>query len=343
MLIYSSSYPDDPSIPENEVESPYYDWLSYHTVAFADGGADVVLYSDEAYQLLTWLTILEIVLSFLAFLVLFLRGCRGIVRYIRRLSNEIQALEGGDLEQAVTVEGNNELTTLARGLDSMRLAFREQREREAQSFRANQTMITQMSHDLRTPLTTLLIYTEILKLHKYEGALQLEDYLGKIDAKAHQIKQLSDNIFEYALVTREQTVALDPPAPFREVFHDLLSETAVHLRSSGYRLQLELDWPAANISVTMPYIRRLLDNIVSNIIKYADRAAPVSIETVRTETQVGLSIGNRRRDDGGQSEGTHIGLGNMHAMMEKMDGVCLVEDADADFFGVTLLFPSIEE
>ena len=58
-----------------------------------------------------------------------------------------------------------------------------------------------------TPLTTLLLYTEILRHHRYETSAQAEDYLAKIDTKAHQLKQLSDNLFEYALVTRD-TVAL---------------------------------------------------------------------------------------------------------------------------------------
>ena len=339
ILIYSSSYPDDPSIQENEAESPYFDWLSYHTVTFADGEADVVLYSNEAYQFLIWLTLLELVLSFLLFLLLFLRGCRGIARYILKLSEEVQALEGGDLDQAVTVSGNNELTTLAQGLDSMRLAFKEQREREMQSFSANQTMITQMSHDLRTPLTTLLIYTEILKLHKYEDAEQLTSYLDKIDAKAHQIKQLSDNIFEYSLLTKEQIVDLEPPMPFCEVFHDLLSEAVAYLEQGGFSLQLDLDWPSGSVAVHPQYIRRLMDNILSNITKYADPAIPIAIDTVQTDTQVGLTFRNRRKADVRQPEGTHIGLRNMRTMMEKMDGVCLVEDADADSFGVTLLFP----
>ena len=105
-------------------------------------------------------------------------------------------MESGDLDSAITVKGNNELTTLAQGLDSMRKAFRAQQERETQFFAANQALISEMSHDLRTPLTSLLIYSEVLRYGKYQDQKQLLEYLDKIDDKAQQIKQLSENILE---------------------------------------------------------------------------------------------------------------------------------------------------
>ena len=193
VLLYSSSAPTE--LWGNEAEAPTYDWISYYHITFADGNAEVVLYANDTYRWFSYLTMGALVLSFALFLFIFLRGCRGLVRYICRLSEEIQAMEGGDLEQSITLRGDHELTQLAKSLDAMRQAFKDQRERENAAFRANQTMITQMSHDLRTPLTILQIYTDILRFQKYDPD-RLEEYLEKIDNKACQIKQLAENIFE---------------------------------------------------------------------------------------------------------------------------------------------------
>lgn len=65
------------------------------------------------------------------------------------------------MNTSITLQGHNELTQLAQSLDSMRLAFKEQREQETALFQTHQQMITEMSHDLRTLLTTLQIYTDI--------------------------------------------------------------------------------------------------------------------------------------------------------------------------------------
>ena len=198
-----------------------------------------------------------------------------------------------------------------------------------------------MSHDLRTPLTTLQIYTDILRYKKYEPS-QLEGYLEKIDAKAAQIKQLSENIFEYSLVPKHQTIELEEPRPFRDVFHDQLSEMAVYLTQQNFSFELELDWPDLNISVSSQYIKRLMDNVLSNLIKYADTEFPVLIATTEKEGGVAILFQNKISSAPLQQEGTHIGLANMKAMMEKMGGECR-NNQTGSIFQLELWFPSVPQ
>lgn len=337
VLLYSSSAPEE---WEEDEEAPFYDWNSYYEIDFADGPAEVVLYANDLFRWSSYLTTGALLLSCLLFLLIFLRGCRKIVAYICQLSQEIQAMEGGDLDVPITVQGNHELTQLAKSLDAMRQAFKEQREREVAVFRTNQTMITEMSHDLRTPLTALQIYTDILRFRKYDPG-QLGEYLEKIDAKAAQIRQLSENIFEYSLISREQTVQLDTPAPFRNVFHDVLSEMAAYLGQRGFSFQLELDWPEAEVAVYPAYIKRLADNMASNILKYADPVVSILMEVGEAEAGPWLALQNAVRLDGTEQESTQIGLDNMRTMMEKMGGYCQVLQTPSSF-RVELRFPKAE-
>ena len=83
------------------------------------------------------------------------------MKYIRKLSKEIEILEGGNLEYKITVNGKDELAALAGGLECMRESFRNQSIQEAEIVRENQKIVTQMSHDLRTPLTSIMLYTEL--------------------------------------------------------------------------------------------------------------------------------------------------------------------------------------
>ncbi len=337
VLVFSSSAPEE--LEENDVEAPYYDWVAYYPVDFSDGLANVVLYADNTSPWFNALTIVSLALAFALFLLLFLLGCRGLIRYICQLSAEIQAMEGGDLDVAITIRDDHELTQLARSLDAMRLAFKEQRAQETAIFQANQRMITTMSHDLRTPLTTLQIYTDILRLGRYEPD-QLPEYLEKIDAKAGQIRQLSENIFEYSLVSRHQEIHLGDPAPIREVFHDLISECTGHLIEQGFSVDFSQDWPTASIAVYQPYIKRLIDNIQSNLLKYADPSAPVRFNILEEKSTVCLSVENRSSSDTGDRDGTRIGLTNMQTMMEEMGGWCRAEQEE-DVFRVSLEFPVV--
>ena len=62
-------------------------------------------------------------------------------------------------------------------------------------------LITEMSHDLRTPLTTLLLYTEILRGHKYDSEAQMNDYLTKIDTKARQTTTCAASVLSASIET----------------------------------------------------------------------------------------------------------------------------------------------
>lgn len=339
VLVFTSYAPGNEALENNSEEVPYYDWMSYYVVDFADGSAEVLLYCDDVFRLFTYATIGEVVLCTLLFLLIFLVGNQRIVRYIRQLRTEIQAMEAGDLNSGITISGNNDLTALAESLDAMRITLRTQQEQTAWTYAANQTLISEMSHDLRTPLTALLIYTEILRYGKYQGEEQLASYLNKIDAKAQQIKQLSENILEYSLAARGHSIELEVPTLAREVFTPYLEEAVFHLNRCGFTCETDFQLHESPVAVHSPFLRRIIDNLVSNISKYAKPDEPVKIKAWKQEAQVLLSFENTVDQDAGQTESTCIGLSSVRTMMEKMRGTSTVEQTGS-LFRVTLHFPS---
>lgn len=315
-----------------------YEWISFNSVEFSDGEAAVALYYNGVNAYYGIGCEILLVLAIAAFPLFFLFGSRKIIRYIVQLSEEIQAMEGGDLDHPITVQGADELTTLASCLDSMRITLRIQQQEEAEASAKVKNLITEMSHDLRTPLTTLLLYTEILRHHKYETADQQNEYLTKIDEKARQIKQLSDNLFEYALVTRDTVVQLDAPARFSQIFEEPLAELVDTLQQRGFTCALELGSEDVLLTVRAQYIRRVLDNIGSNLFKYADPAQPVEIRFVRQEGRAGLVFRNHVLPAPPAVESTKVGLISMETMMKKMNAAVKVEQ-ESEWYSITLWFP----
>lgn len=337
VMKYSSVAPDELPEGSEEVTSPYYDWLAHYEVQFSNGAADVAIYTADKLQWQSYLSIAAILLGTLLGTLIFLYGCKSIVRYIILLSEEIQAMEGGDLNTAVTVAGSNELTQLARSLDAMRIAVREQRQQENALYLTHQTLVTNMSHDLRTPLTALQIYIDILRYKKHEPE-ELDSYLERMDEKAQQIKSMADRIFEYSLIAKPLPVPLDAPTPFRRVFHDLLSDYVADWGKQGLRLHLSLDWPDVSIAIHPPFIRRILDNISSNLLKYAERNALIFIEVHPQRQGAAVSFVNTIRRNAGKQESNRIGLSSVIMMMEKMNGTCTIEQT-ATTFRIALWFP----
>ena len=317
---------------------PFYDWSPVYTLNFSDGEITALLYYNGFDACYSTGCDLLLIICLASFPLFFLWGSRGIVKYIVQLSEEIQAMEGGDLDHPITVQGSDELTTLASSLDSMRLTLRQQHEDEAAAAAKVKNLITEMSHDLRTPLTTLLLYTEILRHRKYETTAQAEDYLAKIDTKARQLKQLSDNLFEYALVTRDTVAVLDPPARFSQIFEEPLTEMVGELQERGFACALELGEEDDTLTVKEQYVRRILDNITSNLLKYADPAQDISVRFVKENGKAGLAFENAVLPGQHRTDSTKVGLTSIETMMEKMHAACRIEQS-GERFCITLLFP----
>ena len=250
---------------------------------------------------------------------------------LRQLSGAARQVAQGDYAVQVETNRRDELGDLAQEFNHMAKEVQH-------AAQMQRDLLANVSHDLRTPLTTLLLYTEILRHHKHETEAQQDEYLAKIDGKARQIKQLSDNLFEYALVTRDTVVQLDAPTRFSQIFEEPLAEMVEMLQQRGFACALELGSEDVLLTVRAQYIRRILDNIGSNLIKYADPARPIEVRFLRQEGRAGLVFRNHVLPAPPAVESTKVGLTSIETMMDKMHADCKIEQENEQFT-MTLLFP----
>ena len=336
-LVLDSEYPIGQEVLANEADINYYERNMFYSVEFADGKADVSIVGLYNYQISMWLIIAEVVLSFVIFLLVVMFGIKKIMCYIQKLSEEIEILEGGNLDYEITVSGTNELSALAAGLDNMRKSFKEKNENEAYLIKVNQRIITEMSHDLRTPLTSVMLYSELLSKGKYTDEKQFKEYAKKINKTTVRLKQLTDNLFEYALISSENEVEANLEDKVEMVFYDLLSELCEYLEQNGFRVETSFLVNDEIVKVHMEYINRIFDNIASNIIKYADNSSSVKIDIKCINKYVMIGFQNFCGEKN-EHESNNIGINNIKNMMKQMGGECHIEDKN-DTFTITLCFP----
>lgn len=337
--IFDSEYPDQ-NLWDEDIESDEYDWETYYTIEFSDRNARIGIVGWYEYQLYYCAFVVELVVSFMLFAVIVLLGIRKKMKYISKLSDEIAILEGGSLDYKITIKGKDELAALAEGLENMRISFCNMIEQEAEITSENNRIITEMSHDLRTPVTSMMLYTEILKKGRYKNEQQLLECLDKIDRKAHRMKQLTDHLFEYALISGEKEIELEKPESIEILFYDLLSETCSYLNQKGFEVDVDVDWSDRKVSVYTEYIVRILDNISSNIVKYADSRYKIVISSVNTENMFGFRFENREVSLEEKTDSSGVGLQSIKNMMKKMNGKCRITHEN-DIFAVELYFPYI--
>ncbi len=260
------------------------------------------------------------------FVILFFVGKK--IKTIARLEHAILQMSSGDLTTPVQSAGCDEIGILAMELDSLRSALRENFLHEQEVHKSNQELIAALSHDLRTPLTILKGYLEILNLNRNPD-MQTE-YISRCIAKTDDLKEMTDRMFEYALVfdeaeeSGENLSLVSLPVSF---FLNDLQEHSDFLRLAGFTTDLQFPdsnasiFSSAAVTADETMVKRVLNNLFSNIMKYADKKEAVSLSASLDQFLI-VSIKNKVKESNlsNQTESTQIGLKSVRKMMDHMNG-----------------------
>lgn len=270
--------------------------------------------------------------AFLVFVGALLMCIRRKTQYIALLSRELQAMQGGDLGVPMTIRGRDELTTLAGDIDEMRKSFIDRLNHEEAMAKNASELLTAMSHDLRTPLTSLIGYLDIVELEKYADEAQMRRYIHLGKLKAYQIKEMTDKLFEYFLVyspdeKKMETETVDAAT----VMSQLWAESACILETDGFVSSVSAREDACGVDVNVPFLRRVFDNIVSNVRKYADPGEPVLVSMGAEGENYAFRVQNAVADAQPRGESSGIGLASCRKIMEKHGGTFETRRTDGQF------------
>ena len=307
---------DEPYEVDTEYESMYY------TINLYDGmpiKVQLEVYLDMNYMY--WVDVAMYVTGGIVFLLLLLLMIHHKIRYINRLESELKILGGGNLEYPITIKGNDEITSLAEGITALKNGFLEEQQMKAEAEKANMELVTAMSHDLRTPLTSLIGYLELLNMHRYENEEQLQKYLEYCKKKAFQIKKVSDRLFEYFLVYGKEEKELQlQTIPSEEMAEDLCNGQFFDWQDRGGTIDCRIGELPGAVQVDSEYMQRVMDNLLSNLKKYGDPAYPLQIQIDERQDMLHILLKNHVLEQKNQIESTQIGLKTCRRIIENHGG-----------------------
>ena len=215
----------------------------------------------------------------------------------------------------------------------MRLNIIDKLQREEAAWAANSQLITAISHDVRTPLTALMGYLDIASDDSLTPQ-ERDAYLAICKNNALRLKSLTDELFAFFLVFGKP----QPDQNLEEVdactlLDQILLEQEMNLTQKGFTVRIvhrgELH---GKLRVDVGHIRRIFDNLYSNVCKYADPERPVNalIEGEQDKLTVYLSNYVRLRAD--RVESNRIGLQTCEKLVKAMGGSFRNLPGSAEFF-----------
>ena len=341
---------DDALYMDGEGENPdemdsaeLYPTSNYHDVMLYDGTVikvDLEVYLDV--DNLYWADIAEYGSGAIVFILLLFALIHRKIRYVNQLEQDLKVLGGGNLEYPITIKGRDELTSLAIGIESLKNGILEEQQMKAEAEKANMELVTAMSHDLRTPLTSLIGYLELLNMHRYEDEEQLKKYLEYCRKKAFQMKKVSDRLFEYFLVYGREEKGLQlQKIPSVELAEDLCNGQFFDWQDHGGTIECQIEELKGIVQVDSEYMQRVMDNLISNLKKYGDPAYPLRIEASEQPDMLHIQVTNHIRDRKDHPESTQIGLKTCRKIMENHGG-SFTWKQEKDEFMITITLPLVK-
>ncbi len=277
---------------------------------------------------------------------------RGLARDIAALADQVEAVRAGDLERPLILPEDADLRRTAESLNDIQAGMRAALAEQTRSERMKVELVSNVSHDLKTPLTSILSYAELLRQEDLPPAAA--DYAKIIDQKAQRLKTMVEDVFDVSKAAADQLPVHLERLDLGKLLRQTLADMDGPIQASALTFKAELPEEPVMITADGRRLYRVFQNLLDNALRYAlegsrvylrlktaEGTAEASVRsTSRTELPEGVDFTARfvRGDSSRTDGGSGLGLSIAKSFTEACGGSFRVETV-ADLFTAVVTFP----
>ncbi|MEH7272512.1 HAMP domain-containing sensor histidine kinase [Neobacillus vireti] len=268
------------------------------------------------------------------------------VKKFTAIQEGVERIKDGDIQHTIDVDGKGEFAKLASNINSITDGLKAAVNSELKSERLKTELITNVSHDIRTPLTSIITYVDLLKTEK--DPAKVEQYIEVLDQKSKRLKVLTDDLFDAAKASSGNIPVQFERIDIISLISQGLGEVSDKIEDLG--LEFRFKHPKEKVYVTADgkLLWRSIENVLSNIFKYALNGSRVYIDIEDAGSEILLTFKNisayelnisadelmerfKRGDESRSSTGSGLGLSIAKSLIEIQRGKFTIE-VDGDLF-----------
>ena len=282
---------------------------------------------------------------------------RRVKKQISEISDALEDIKNGNGNRRILAETHELVAPLAYAINDIILSYEKRLSAYHQTDETNRQLMTSLSHDVRTPLTTLIGYLDAAHKGIVDGK-ERDDYIETARRKAHDLKEYIDvlfdwfklgsnefsmNIAEIDLTELTRNILID----WIPIFEDTQVDFTIDIPEQPFRVQIDPDG-----------YMRILNNLIQNVISHshADKIELALSEQNRNIkillSDNGIGIGKEdlkhifdrlyKCDKGRSEKGSGLGLSIVHELVEKLNGTITADSTPGKGTIFTLFFPLID-
>lgn len=273
------------------------------------------------------------------------------INYLNKIIISINQIATAEWKEPLPIKGKSALTQAAIDINHIQQQIQTSQHVQVKSERLKTELITNVSHDLRTPLTSIMTYTALLKSQDLTWDEQ-HAYVEIIDRKSKRLQTLIDDLFEVSKMASGDVELHKDTIDINQLLHQALAEYDEAIKDSTLQFRIQSIQKPIFATVDGQKLWRVFDNLIENILKYSLEQTRVYISVQEINEQVKLTFKNvskyelneqadelferfKRGDASRQTDGSGLGLAIAKSIIDLHGGELNIE-IDGDLFKVTI-------
>lgn len=250
-----------------------------------------------AFSITYWNPVKALLWATPVYILIFHLLTRKKMKYIKEITTGIQEISKGNLDFKVAEKGNDEFRILAKNINKMSIELKNKIEDERRAEKTKSELITNVSHDLKTPLTTIIGYLTLVKDKNYDGEKTRNDYIERAYSKSLRLKKLIEDLFEYTKISNGVIKVNKTNVNIVELMDQLLGEMSILAKQNHLSFETNYSNPEIYVNVDSDLMARTFENILSNSIKYSYKELNSKIMISIIEHTGGITLSFENQGD----------------------------------------------
>lgn len=220
---------------------------------------------------------LAILLTLIVFIVSFVAITNKKMKYLDEISSGLKIIASGNLNYRIQEKGTDEIRNIAYNINYMAKEIGEKIQAERTAEKTKADLITNVSHDLRTPLTSVMGYIGLVIQERYKDEEEMKEYLNIAFSKAERLKLLIEDLFEYTKLNNSGINLSKTQVNLAEFLSQLIEELTPLLDEHKLTVYKKFESERLIVSVDPSKMLRVFENLLTNAIKYSYKPGEILV------------------------------------------------------------------
>jgi len=233
-----------------------------------------------------------LVIGFVFFVLTFLLLINKKIKYLKYISKRVKEIANEGFGSTIDIKGNDEISALCLNINSMSKELKSKFDHERDLERVKYELISGVSHDLRTPLTSIKGYLQLLKDKQYQTPEQLETFIEVAFNKTEMLENLIENLFEYTRLAGQETKLEFQRLCLNDIVNQVIMDYGPLFEKENLELKASIPDEKYYVQIDPHIYVRVIENLLGNALKYSLKPGEVWVLLSAEDHGVKMTIQN---------------------------------------------------